>query len=347
MIGGFVAAAVALAMLPLLLPFFEIEASHGHYLLFSALAALVSLRSSGIALLRLYDRFDLLAQIDTATALLRTALSALAYALGGGLPAFVGIFVVVSFADGLVPYLFGRREMRRRGHKPAYAPLRDTVASNPGFLRLLWNSNVAVMLRQSTERLDTLILAAFLPPTAIGYYQIARRVGDAATRLGRPLKQTLYPELTRLAARAEWRRVRKLIVGTTVAIALALAIVLLPILVQIKALVVLAFGTQFAPAAPVVAIQSVAVALTLAGVILGPALLSLEHDRALVWTGAVTAAAFFVLLVPAVQVMGISGAAVTRLVSNAVWVLLAGLIVRQALRRTGATADLTAQGGVA
>jgi O-antigen/teichoic acid export membrane protein len=343
--GGVLSALVALALAPVLAPTFGLEGEQGHLLSFAALAVLISLRSTGVALLRLYDRFDLLAKIDSATALLRLVLTALVFAFGGGLAAFVVVFIAFSIADGLAAYHYGLREMRQYGHRPKFGPLRDAIAANPGFLRLMWNSNLSVMLRESTQRLDTLILAALLPPTVIGYYHIARRVGEAANRLGRPLKQVLYPELTRLVARNEWDRVSRLVFGTTTAAAVVLAILLLPILSQIEAIITLVFGADFAPAAPVVAIQAVAVAVALAGVILGPALLSLEQDRSLVWAGAATAALFFVTLVPAVRVMGVSGAAAMRLISNLVYLLLCVLVVRQTLRVTGGMASFPVQGG--
>lgn len=334
--GGVLAAVVAFAVAQLFAPVLGLDAAEARLLSFAALSALISFRATGIAVLRLYDRFDLLAKVDIALAFGRLALSLLAYALGGGLGAFVAVFVAFSLADGLFVYLFARREMGRRGHRPTYRRLRASLAKNPGFLRLMWNANLSVIWRQSTQRLDTILLATLLPPTAIGYYHIARRLGDAAFRLGRPLNQALYPEQTRLAARGDHAGIRRLVLMTTLGFAAALLVALPPILWQIEQIVTLLFGPAFAPAGPVVAIQSVAVALTLVGVILGPTLLSLGEDVVMVRVSALCAILFFVLLVPFASAWGVEGAAITRLVTNAVWLIAMAWFLHQALRRKGA-----------
>ena len=126
-------------------------------------------------------------------ALLRLALVAVVWAAGGELFAFVLVFVAWTVADGLLPMLFTLPQMRRRGHRLRPASPRRIAAENPGLLRLFVNSNANVTLRQLRQRFDIVLLAGILPAAALGHYQLARRIGEAALRLGRPLGQVTFP----------------------------------------------------------------------------------------------------------------------------------------------------------
>jgi O-antigen/teichoic acid export membrane protein len=68
-----------------------------------------------VGLLRLFDRFDLLARRDALGAGVRLAGAALAAALGGGLPAFLGAWYAAVAAGGLALVAGAWTELRRRG----------------------------------------------------------------------------------------------------------------------------------------------------------------------------------------------------------------------------------------
>ncbi|WP_424940503.1 lipopolysaccharide biosynthesis protein [Aliiroseovarius sp. S253] len=330
-IGGLAAAALILLLAPLVAETIGLDGSAAQLLSLGALAVVLSLRATGVALLRLYDRFDQLAKIDTATALLRLVLSVIAWLIGGTLAHFVIIFVLFSLAEGLIAFFFGLREMKQRGQQPKYGNLVSTLNQNRGFLRFMWNSNLAVILRQTTQRLDVVILGALVAPVFVGHYHIARKCGDAAIRLGRPIKQAVFPEFSRLAASGDFARIRKTALWISVGFCAILAAGIIPTLIYIVPILNAAFGEAFIAAAPVVSIQAIAVALFLAGVILGPVLLSLGLDRELMLVGAATAALFFVLIYPFVIAFGVKGAALSHLISNALWLGACGWLVIKTL----------------
>ncbi|WP_298969416.1 lipopolysaccharide biosynthesis protein [uncultured Roseobacter sp.] len=330
LVGGLLAAAVVLLLAPLVKTHFGVNADWMPYA--AALAVLFSLHATGISLLRLFDRFDILAKVDAGMAALRTALAGAVLFLGLGLPGFVAIFVGISLMQGALTYAAGVREMRRKGHRIEMHGTRTSLSENPGFLRLMINSNLAVILRQTTQRLDVLILAVLVTPTAVGYYHLARRCGEAALRIGRPINQAVYPELTKLAVRREFDRLARLVKGIGLGFAGVLAVVLSGVIWFIDAIVIGLFGAEFAPAVPVVTIQAVAVGLYLIGIVLGPTLLSLGEDKALVRVGALTSALFFALIIPLTTLLGVSGAALSHLICNGVWLLLCVFLVRRSLR---------------
>ena len=331
--GGLLAALTALILLPLLAPWLGLDGAQQWLLAAGALAIVFSLRATGISLLRLYDRFDLLAKIDAGVAAFRVGLAVLAWALGAGLVGFVAIFVTISLIDGLLAFLAGHRQMHAKGHQLQFGSLRQKIDENPGFLRLVWDSNLAVILRQTSQRLDVIILAALMPAAAVGYYHIARRCGDAALRLGRPLSQAIYPELARFAARGETVRLSRVVRGISLGFAAVLLVVLVPVIWYLAPIIKAVFGPDYLPAVTAVSIQTVAVGFYLSGIILNPALLSLGQGRGMVRIGALTATLFFVLFIPMVSVFGVAGASGTHLVCNLLWLGLATWLLRRSLQR--------------
>lgn len=329
---GLVAAAVGIGLAGMAAGWMGAVGDNDALLAVACLAALVSPRPTAMGVLRIYDRFDILARMDMTIALFRLALVAIAWATDAGLDAFVLLFVAWSTADGLLPLLAALPEMRRRGHALQPASPRAIAAEHPGLVRLFVNSNLNVTLRQLRQRLDIVLLAGILPAAALGHYQLARRIGEAALRLGRPLGQVTFPEFARLAARGDRRRMRQLLIWSSLGLSAALLAILAPIAWQMDLLLPLAFGPDFAGAAASVSIMAAAMALYMAGLTTGPALMSLDRDRALTVISGATTAFFFAALIPAARLWGAEGAAAMQLVGNAMWLVACVAVALSATR---------------
>ncbi|MCZ0960630.1 lipopolysaccharide biosynthesis protein [Paracoccus benzoatiresistens] len=332
--GGLLAGGVAILLAAVAAPWMGMPPGDGALMLAVASAAqILALRPTGIGALRIYDRFDVLAVTDAATALLRMALIALAWLAGAGLWTFVLILVLVTLADGLLPMAMALREMRRHGHRLERVRPRGALAENPGFLHLLWNSNANVILRQMTQRLDIILLSPMLPAAAIGFYQLARRIGEAALRIGRPFSQVVYPELTRMAVRNQMRKLGRFVLSVTAGLVVLEVVVVSAVIMNLPVILVTVFGPGFADAVPVVTIQAIAVALYLAGMMFGPAMLAIGLARDLSRVTLLTTIIFFAILLPMTKALGIEGAAATHLVTNAIWLTLCGWLTLRRIAR--------------
>lgn len=288
---------------------------------FSATLAF-SLSSTPTAILRLFDKFGLIAKMSAGLACTRLFLTVLAWQLGGDLWTFVVILMLYQVTEHLTPLVLAWRELRRQGHTGVWrTPLQGLLTENPGIPRFVWNSNVNVMARMSTQRFDTLLLGALLDPAAAGLYQLAKRTGLAALRLGRPIQQAVYPDVARLWARGEVARFRRVVLrvnGVMAALGAAAFIVFVP---SADFLVHFVFGSDFAAAAPLMTVQVLAVVLFLAGNTLNPALLSIGADRSLTRITLAATAAFFAAFAPFVYVFGLVGANMSHVLFNLIWLL--------------------------
>ncbi|NVO56390.1 oligosaccharide flippase family protein [Rhodobacteraceae bacterium B1Z28] len=332
-VGGLLAGTVAILLAPFLAPLIGLPEDNGSsYLVLVAIGLFLSLRPTGIAVLRIHDRFDLLAISDMVVAGLRLIGTIIVFLLDLGLWAFLALMLMHQVLTGLVAFFIALRELRRRGVK-AFMPLklRTALKQNPGFLRFLWNSNFNVVLRQSTQRLDVLVVGALLDVTSVGFYQVGKRIMTNIVRIGGPIRQVLYPEMTRLWSAREhghfWKLVRYtsfLMFGFSLAISVPLAW-------KMPDLAVLLFGAEFEGAAPVMTILMFAAVIYLGGLSLNPTLLSMGLDRALVRTTMVATGVFAVSFVPLLFVLGIEGVALSHVIFNIVWTTGCILAIRSYL----------------
>jgi len=281
-----------------------------------------SLSSTPIAVLRLFDKFDLIAMLTVGIAAIRFLLAVLAWQFGGDLWSFIIILMLFQMVQHLMPLVFAWRELRRqRRHDVWRLPLCGVLAENSGIRRFIWNSNINVIARTSTQRFDTLILGAILDPAAAGLYQLAKRTGLAALRLGRPIQQAVYPDVARLWARGEVLRFRRIVLGVNGVMGVAGAVAFIVVVFGADPLVRLAFGEDFAAAAPLVTVQVLAVTLFLAGNTFNPALLSMGADRNLIGITLAATVVFFALFVPLVSLFGPIGGNMSHVLFNLTWLL--------------------------
>lgn len=335
--GGVLAGLVCILLASLAAPLFGLPAEEGpRYVYLVAAGIFFSFRPTATAVLRIFDRFDLLARVDVAAALIRLALSLLAWQAGLGIWAFLAILLVQSLLDGLVAFVLALRLLHAQGVRGvAAADWRVALAENPGFLRFLWNSNVNVILRQSVNRLDVLAVGALLDLRAVGFYQLGKRVMNRANKLAAPLRQVVFPELSRLWAKGRYGRFNRLVLLMSLALLSVQLLIALPILWHMEAVIRILFGPEFAGAGAVMSILLVSTIVFASGVILNPALLAMGRDRLLVRATTVATAIFALSFVPLVRGYGVEGAAIANLVFNLAWTAFCLLAFRGAAARGG------------
>ena len=320
--GASVAAIVSVVGLTVAAPWFGFDENQKSLAIMFSAILLFSLSSTPTAVLRLFDKFDLIAQLSVILAVSRLVLTVLAWQLSGEVWSFVFILMVYYIVEQITPLVFAWRELRRRNlHDVWGLPFDGLLQENRALPAFLWNVNINVIARSSTQRFDTLILGAFLGPAAVGLFQLAKRTGLAALRLGRPLQQAVYPDVARLWARGEILRFRRIVlrVNTVMGVLGLLAFVLVSL--SMEFLVRLAFGDAFVAAAPLVIVQVLAVTIFLAGNTFGPAMMSMGEDRILVCITLSATIAFFVGFVPLVLMFGAMGASLSHLIFNMIWLL--------------------------
>lgn len=270
-----------------------------------------------IGLLRLFDRFDLLARRDALGAGLRLAGALLAAALGAGLPGFLGAWYVATLLGAAALIAAAWQETARRGllrTDPAEQRLSATRAY-PGIWGFVWTTNLMTTLSLSSSHLATLCVGWILGPAETALFSLARQLGEAALKPSRFLTPALYLELTQLAAAQDRSALRQLL-RRCLLLSATLALALLAIMAVLGEWLLRLVGGPEAPAAyPVMLLLAVSASVGFAGFALEPLLVSIgRHALALRLRAAVTLAHLPLALL-GLKFLGLEGAGLAAILS--------------------------------
>lgn len=261
-----------------------------------------------LGLLRLFNRFDVLAWQAGLISLIRVVGGLLALALGASMEGFLLAAAVATVGSWL--YLAGSAmaELKTRGLLKGFSWRGPLTAGMPGAWRFAWNTNLATTLDVAFTHVATLMVGALVGPSQAAFWRIGRQVADALAKPAKLLTPALYPELARLRAddhhHAMWRLARNvgLLAGGVALVILAASTLAGP------ALLALVMGKAFEPAADVMNWQVGAAVIGVFALPLEPMLISLGKAGAAVRVRLAVSAAFLATLPFLVTRFGLIGA---------------------------------------
>lgn len=290
-----------------------------------------------IGLLRLFDRFDLLARRDALGAVARLVGVALAAALGGGLPAFLGAWYAATAVGGSALVAAAWAELRRRGllaHEGNAAAGRRTRATeaHPGIWGFVWSTNLMTTLSLGSTHVATLCVGFVLGPAAAALFALARQIGEAALKPSRFLTPALYPELARLAAAGDHAALRAVLrrsLGWSVAAAMVLLVALAALGGPLLRLV---GGDAAAPAWGVMMLLAFAASVGFAGFSLEPLLVSVERHAGALRLRLLATLAYLPAALLGLRFLGLEGAGAAAALSASLLLIGQAVAARRWLR---------------
>jgi O-antigen/teichoic acid export membrane protein len=305
------------------------------------LTILVMAPATPIGLLRLFDRFDLIAAQAPISSLARLAGSGLAIAFGASLGGFLIVWAagtVIAFV-----YLAGSviLEMRRRDLLAGFRWFGTPHTQGmPGAWRFAWATNFNSSLDVAFTHAITIAVGALAGPAPAALWRIGRQVADALAKPARLLIPALYPELARLHVSHGELAMRRLalqvgIVGGGVGTALLLVTALAG-----RPLLTLVMGPAFAPAASIMLWQVAAAVIGIWALPLDPMLVTLGRPGDSLKVRLVVAGALLISLPFMIDRFGITGAGAALV--GAMAALAAGMLFmlrRQSGRASAAPAQ--------
>jgi O-antigen/teichoic acid export membrane protein len=261
-----------------------------------------------LGVLRLVDRFDVLARQAALNAAIRVVGGLVALVVSPTLEGF--LIAWAAGTAGAWVYLAGSAflELRRRALLEQFSWRGPLAQGLPGVWRFAWNTNLASTLDVAFTHVVTLMVGAMIGPSQAAFWRVGRQVADAIAKPAKLLTPALYPELARLRAdnqhAAMWRLARNvgLLAGSVGVVLLAVSAAFGP------GLLTLVLGQAFAPAAAVMTWQVAAAVVGVFALPLEPMLISLGKPGAAVRVRLAVSATFLALLPFLVTRFGLIGA---------------------------------------
>ena len=298
---------------------------------------LVAQSGTAMGMLRLLDRFDLVALLRPTGALTRLLGVAWVWLAGGGLAGVAAVWLLAALVEAGALAAAAAAVMARArllsGPRPRLLGL---ARAHPGLWRVLFVANLNASLGLLAGRLVTLLVGGLLGPAAAGLYQVAQQLAGAVERPLEILRRSVEPELARLRARGERTRLERL--ARRLGWAVPVALLPVPVAAWLGGgpALVLLFGPGFAAAAPLLVLLLIR-QVVLAAALPGGALLVVAGSPSALLYWKLAARGVHLLLLPVLlPLAGLEGAGLAAVVGAAVETGLA----RRLAARTGGEARM-------
>lgn len=247
--------AIALALAPVAAQWFGWPDDARGLVIAYCLSTPFLIAATPTGVLRLFDQFKPLGWQMTVMPLTRFIGALALWAFGGGLGAFLVVWIASVVMHGAALWVLGYREMRRRNVTPRLTGPAEAAADR-AWLPFMIKTNLSSSIDLMYNNLPVLIVGGVLGGAAASFFKLAFNL---ANLLGQPINmfnQAVFPELTRIEA-SDGRGAMVRVTLRTIATALAVAAPFVCIYVFFRApLAVAAGGEAFRAAAPLVALMA-------------------------------------------------------------------------------------------
>lgn len=280
-------------------------------------------------ILRLFGKFKTLAAQMTAMPAARFAGSVGVALAGGGIEAFILVWIASAFVNGVSLWLIGWRELGDRGLAPRL--IGDAPRPrDPAWLPFMLKTNGVSTLDLVNESVPVLLVGGIAGSAAAGFFQLAQNVTNLLAHPTNMLNHATYPELARIEAE-EGRRTMAVVAAKSAAMATAIAVpVILFFVLFREQIAVLVGGEAFRAAGDAVAAMALYQLIRITTVVFESAAVARGKAGAALLAQAIGAAGLVVSMFLLLPSMGVVGAAVALAVGRGLMLTVLGFAVARA-----------------
>lgn len=259
-------------------------------------------------ILRVFDRFDLIAVQQAIKPFLQAVGSVFCYYYNLGFAGFIVTWYAANLLGGTLFWWFAIKELRARNIHHALTPKLFTAARRiAGAWDFVWTTNFAHTIWAARNSCSTVLVGIVLGPAPAGLFKIAMTFFDATGTPAKLLEKSFYPEIMRLDPRTNkpWMLgLRSALLAGGIGIAVALLVIIVG-----KPLISFVFGYKYLEAYDLIQIMLGAIIVSMVGFPQESLLFMAGKQRAFLIAQAVASASYIVLLVAMSHLWGVQGAA--------------------------------------
>ncbi|QGG47309.1 oligosaccharide flippase family protein [Heliorestis convoluta] len=220
-----IATILAITMIKVIGPFINIDENVYHYVMLFSFVILFHVSGVPIAILRMFNKFKLLAFQAVLTSLIKLIGVIILFITESELLGFVIVWVITDIAGHILLQYLGFRELKKRNLSNI---LDIRINLLKGYIKNIWTfiitTNLNSSIRMSTRQLDILIVGSILGNHAVGLYKVAKQFSSVLSRLADPLYKAIYPQLTKLYTQKKLLDFKNLIIQSS-------ALVFIPVMI--------------------------------------------------------------------------------------------------------------------
>ena len=294
---------------------------------------LFNFKTTSLGLLRLFNRFDLVALMLMVVPTIRLAGACAAYFFYQHISAFLLFWFLAGAVQCLATVWFGWREFRNRGFsKDMDLDLKHLTRPHEGIWSFVWTSHTHRTLHASTVHIATLIVGFLLGPVGAGFFKIAQECAAVLIKPAQLFNETVYPEMAKIAVNRNYARLWNIITHSAQIAGAIAGTILVLIFFFGQPLLSLLFGAEYSNAYDVLVLLMIAAAITMTTFALDPALYSIGRpDISMyvrIFTSTLHIAAIFLLL----PEIGLTGAGIGAIIGSVSTALLLIFYTRKEIK---------------
>lgn len=329
---GAIAIVVAAALAPIIGPRLGWSSATVALAVPYSLAVVATLRATPQGLLQLAGRFDLIGVHQAISPTIRLIGALAVWFGGGGLTAFILVWLAAAIVEGIAMWLLALPAWRRLSRDaPWRGPWRDAPAEAAGMTGFILTTNFDITARELAPNLAPVTIGWMLGPAAAGLFALAQRATALLTQPTVLLSQASFAVLADQVARGDRAALRHTVwrsagIAALVAVPLVLGLILFG-----GRFMVLLGGATFVGGVTLVALVAVARAIGLASAPLAAGLSALGRPGRSMAIGLFTNLGLYPLLPVLLWAVGTDGAGWHAiLLATVAVVALAGCFVKDA-----------------
>lgn len=294
------------------------------------LAICATVRTTPHGILQLAGRFDLLAIHALIMPMTRLLGVAMVVIFGGDFFAFLLVWLIAAFAEGISMWIMGLAQLHRLGAglTPSLSPS-QTVGRHEGLMRFAAITNAEITMREFAPRITPLILGWVIGPVAAGLYSLSTRIAAVLVQPAQLLGQASFAVIARLfaqgrdedASEAVWRAVQSVTAASLVLVG-ALALFSAQILTFVG-------GREFSAGSGLLIILLAGNALASGAPVLSSALTALGRPGKSAVAGLISNVLLLPLLPPLLWSYGHIGSGLHMALQSAVSIILFAIFYRR------------------
>jgi len=286
-------------------------------------------------LLRLFNRFDVLAWQVIITPALRLIGVVIAVIVNSPIWGYLVAWFIAGAIGGLSLVFLGWREGIRQGSLSQISwSIKKITTCHPGIWGFCFASNFHSSLQLVTGHLSTLAVGFMTNPSDAGMFKVAREVATSLTKPSELLTQSIYPEFARMCSSGDWKSFKYLIWRISLT-AGAMGLLILIIMVSFGEIFLeFFFGIEFVGAFSLLILLVVAASITISGFGFDPALYAMGMPSVPLRVNAIVVICLYLpLLVGLVKAFGLIGAGTAILVAAILTVSVLGIWTKKELAK--------------
>ena len=337
---GFCLAGALAGMLavPLVGPWFGVTPELVPAATIYCLMILFNFKTTSLGLLRLFDRFDLIALMLMLVPTIRLAGACIAFLYYQHVSAFLFFWFSAGALQCFATVWFGWREFSRRGFgKDMNLSMKHLIRPHEGIISFIWASHINRTLLTSSVHIATLIVGAMSGPATAGLFKIAQESAAVLIKPAQLFTETVYPEMTKIAVTKQFNRLWNVIRHSALVGGAIAGFILLLVFLFGQSLLGLFFGAEFVSAYDILVLLMIGAAITMTSFALEPALFSIGRPEVSMHIRVFTTILNITVLVLLLPKIGLAGAGIAAIAGSLATALLLLFYSRRLIAGRGRT----------